>query len=625
MGVAKGEAMKRSAWVRTSVVLVVALAVLVYAHTARFSFVSDDFRYFVNNPYLRDARHWAMFFAPEYWESLNPAEDVAQRPLLALSLSLDGALYGSQSEGFHVTNILLHALASLLAAWAAGVLTRSRAAAVWAGVLFAASPAHVEAVAWIKNRAEIMTTCLALLAIGVYAGRQRRWMIVRSAAASAAYLLTIFAKLGAAGWPLLLVPYERLIRGRRKLAAPCLFTALLLAAGAYCALATGSIGPEAHEQGQGEAERLAAIRRVPLVCTSLTTYLRFSLFGGQSGLYPDASPPAAFSVAAIVVAVALLLAAFYATGDRGQIAFCAILFAAALLPIANLRQLSSRPIALQRAYLPSVALAVVLALALKKSRLNAGLGLALVAASSCLTVGRSFAFEDNTALYGWTVRSAPGRSRPYLMHASNYLKAGRAGSAIKLLNRARALNPASSRTDYRLASAHLKLGHLAEATIAAARAAAKGLGPRARLIQGHCLERIGRLDLAAQYYGIAVKHADTAPMALNNLGNVYCKQNRLARAADMYRRAIDARPEFVEPRVSLGALLVAGKRYRDAVKVLAEAVELCQGREAGVRAKAYFNLALALEGIGDAKRAADWRRRALETGGGAVWQGTPEP
>lgn len=614
--------MKRPQHGRAGALLVIALAVLTYAQTARFSFVSDDFRYFVNNPYLRDARHWGLFFTPEYWDALNPVEGVAQRPLLALSLSLDAAVFGREAGGFHVTNMLLHALAALLVACAVRALTRSRAAAVWAGAMFAVSPAHVEAVAWIKNRAEIIAALLALVATAVYASDRRKWAVARSATACAAYVLTLFAKLGAAAWPLLLAPYERFIRGRRRLILPVVSTVLLLVLGGYVVVAAGTRGPEARKVGAGEVGCAAAARRVPLICTSVVTYFRFSLFGCQPGLYPDASPPA-LSGALVVVGLVLVWAAAQALGNRAQVAFWAAFFAVALLPIVNIRLLPSRPIALQRAYLPSVALAAVLALAVKRSRPNAWLGLALVAVAACVSISRSFALEGNYALYDRTVRAAPGRHQPYLFHASNYLKTGRCSLAIKLLNRARALNPRSSRTDYRLASAYLRLGQVAEAVIAAGRAAAGGLGPRARLLQGHCLERIGRLDLAEQYYALAVKDADTAATALNNLGNVHYRQRRFQRAAEMYRRSIDAQPESVEPRVSLGALLVTTKQYGDAARVLTQAVPLCQGRDARVRAKAYFNLALALEGIGDAKGAADWRRRALETGGGALWQGLP--
>ena len=220
--------MKRPQHGRAGALLVIALAVLTYAQTARFSFVSDDFRYFVNNPYLRDARHWGLFFTPEYWDALNPVEGVAQRPLLALSLSLDAAVFGREAGGFHVTNMLLHALAALLVACAVRALTRSRAAAVWAGAMFAVSPAHVEAVAWIKNRAEIIAALLALVATAVYASDRRKWAVARSATACAAYVLTLFAKLGAAAWPLLLAPYERFIRGRRRLILPVVSTVLLL-------------------------------------------------------------------------------------------------------------------------------------------------------------------------------------------------------------------------------------------------------------------------------------------------------------------------------------------------------------------------------------------------------------
>ena len=103
------------------VVLVVVLAALGYVQTAKFPFVADDKHYIAANPYLRDAGNWALFFAREYWESLHTYRGSAPRPLLALSLSVDGALFGPRPAGFHCTNVLLHAAASVLVAWVAWV------------------------------------------------------------------------------------------------------------------------------------------------------------------------------------------------------------------------------------------------------------------------------------------------------------------------------------------------------------------------------------------------------------------------------------------------------------------------------------------------------------------------
>jgi protein O-mannosyl-transferase len=69
---------------------------------------------------------------------------------------LDERLWGDWAPGFHLTNLVLHAIASSLAAYCALALTRSRGAAILCGLLFAVHPVHVEAVASFANRKDIL-------------------------------------------------------------------------------------------------------------------------------------------------------------------------------------------------------------------------------------------------------------------------------------------------------------------------------------------------------------------------------------------------------------------------------------------------------------------------------------
>ena len=146
------------------------VGVLLYLGTVRNGFVWDD--------------HELLARAPDWVTTWRPVDRV--------TLLIDGALHGSDPSGFHLTNALLHGLASaLVAAVALGTSRRTAAAAV-AGLLFATHPVHVEAVAAVAHRKEslaLVFICATLLA--ARAARARPWLWV---VAATAFLLALGSK-----------------------------------------------------------------------------------------------------------------------------------------------------------------------------------------------------------------------------------------------------------------------------------------------------------------------------------------------------------------------------------------------------------------------------------------------
>jgi hypothetical protein len=92
------------------------------------------------------------------------------RGLSYLTVYLERWLWGAWTPGFRITNILLDALCSSLAALAALVLTRCRWVALLCGLLFAAHPVHVESVASLENRKDLLALALVLGSLLLYQG-----------------------------------------------------------------------------------------------------------------------------------------------------------------------------------------------------------------------------------------------------------------------------------------------------------------------------------------------------------------------------------------------------------------------------------------------------------------------
>lgn len=124
---------------------------------------------------------------PSFWRLLQQP-----RGLTHAFHWLDQALWGDWAPGFHLTSLLLHALAAALAGLAAFAVARSRRVAALTGLLFAVHPVHVEAVASFANRKDLLAMIFAASALILWRGDGRPTL--RYAGAWVCYGLGLLSK-----------------------------------------------------------------------------------------------------------------------------------------------------------------------------------------------------------------------------------------------------------------------------------------------------------------------------------------------------------------------------------------------------------------------------------------------
>ncbi len=124
------------------------IAAAVYLPATRCDYIWDDDDYVLNNPTLRSidglGRIWFEIGAtPQYY------------PLVHTSYWLEYHLWGLEPAGYHLVNLCLHALAAVLL-WRV-LLLLGVPGAWWAAAIFALHPVHVESVAWITERKNVLS------------------------------------------------------------------------------------------------------------------------------------------------------------------------------------------------------------------------------------------------------------------------------------------------------------------------------------------------------------------------------------------------------------------------------------------------------------------------------------
>jgi hypothetical protein len=152
--------------------LAAALAVVtaaVYAPLAGHDFVNfDDNLYVYENPHVRqglsaESLRWAFTsFHASNWH-----------PLTWCAHMLDVELFGLRPAGHHLASLVLHILNALILFFLLGRLTGHPVRAWLVAALFALHPAHVESLAWVAERKDVLSTLFWFLTLAAYAGWAR--------------------------------------------------------------------------------------------------------------------------------------------------------------------------------------------------------------------------------------------------------------------------------------------------------------------------------------------------------------------------------------------------------------------------------------------------------------------
>ena len=182
----------------------------VYGHVITFEFVNlDDQTYVVQNSPVR------MGLTPNgAWWALSTGHASNWHPLTWLSHMLDCDLYGLDPAGHHVTNVLLHMLNTLLLFGMLQAMTATPGPSAFVAAVFALHPLHVESVAWVAERKDVLSTMFGFLCLAAYIAYARRGSIGWYLLVILLLVAGLMAKPMLVTWPLVLLlldiwPLER--------------------------------------------------------------------------------------------------------------------------------------------------------------------------------------------------------------------------------------------------------------------------------------------------------------------------------------------------------------------------------------------------------------------------------
>jgi tetratricopeptide (TPR) repeat protein len=556
-------------------VALVAGVALVYAGVRDHAFLAvDDDVYVVDNPNLRqplDAQAVARAFTSPY--------ETNWIPLTWLSLHLDHAWHGRDAPAFLATNAALHALASVLLFLGLARLTGAAGASGFAAGVFALHPLHVESVAWVAERKDVLAGVFFGLVLVAYA-RSARAPRPRHLGAALALAAGLCAKQSLVPVPLLLVlldfwPLRRIGPGaspRLSLLAAVrekwLLFALSAAAAAIALWAQRSGGAMAH----GDALPLDV--RLANALLAIAAYLRDGLWpSGLAAFYPHPQDAVSRGAAALVLCGILALTALCVRLRASQPQWLVgwLWFLLMLAPTLGLVQVGVQARADRYTYLaltgPALALAVsasAWAGARPVRRRAAAVAAAAILCALAWTARRQVeVWRDTETLFAHAARVTENNFLAEHALGSEKLRRGDAGTAAAHFAAAVRMRPSWAEAHVGLADALFAQGRTDEAILAYERgirlAPRKARGhlrlARALLASGRSAEALGR----ARHALARARPAERAGAHVV-LAAILLERRDAAAAESHYTQALAQQPDLPEALAGRGiAMLLLGR------------------------------------------------------------------
>ncbi|MBM4056497.1 MAG: tetratricopeptide repeat protein [Planctomycetes bacterium] len=146
-------------------ILVSLVSFLAYLNILHHQFVFDDFRVITNNPYIKDWKYLTALFNSDYFKISG---ELSYRPLVTLSYFIDYAIWGLKPFGFHLTNLLIHTLNTVLVFFLIFKITNNLKLATIASLFFSIHPILTETVNSVGFREDLLCATFFLVTLFFY-------------------------------------------------------------------------------------------------------------------------------------------------------------------------------------------------------------------------------------------------------------------------------------------------------------------------------------------------------------------------------------------------------------------------------------------------------------------------
>lgn len=580
--------------VGTSIAVCLFLAAIIlaaYAQTFRFDFVNyDDGPYVYENHLVT-----AGLSVHGIGQAFTGFTSDNWTPLTIISHMADWQFFGPVAGGHHLTNVLFHTLAAMALFLALHQMTGALWRSALVAAVFAVHPLHVESVAWVSERKDVLSGLFFMLTLWAYIRYARRpGSVPRYSMVALFFALGLMSKpvLVTAPFILLLLDYWPLGRFSREAPRKLIVEKLPLLALSVAACFMTWLA-ENHGHAVRSLAKYSLAMRLENSIVSCVVYVGQMFYPAKLALFypfPVDGPSAWLVMAAAVVLAGVTVAVFKRRRHHPWLFVSWWWYLIMLVPVIGIVQVGNQSHADRHTYLPQIGLYLALAWGIGEftakwrwQRAVPGTlaALIIVAFAGAARVQAAY-WKNSITLWSRTLAVTTNNDVAELNLGNALIQTGQSGQAIDHFNQALAINP-------RLAEANASLG-------------------MALRQQGHLDDAIGQLQKA-----LALKPDDAD--FLNNLGNALVQKGEWGEAIREFQKAVDLQPGDADIHNNLGTAFAQKGDVTGAIAQFQDALTLWPGD-----AQAHFNLGNAFLQNGNTDAAISQLRAglAIEPGNAAA-------
>lgn len=532
-----------------SILIITVVSIIVYGNSLKNGFVLDDKYIIESNRTIRSLNNIPGFFIAGYWAGTRYEKESSSlyRPLVITTYAIDYSIWKLKPFGYHLENLIIHTINGLLIFYIVLViLDKKQWPALIVSLLFITHPVHVEAVAGVVGRAELLAALFFLSSFCCYAGnRKLQGSSTGYIVSSVFFGFALLCKETALVLPGIIILYDlyrfKDIKELKKNTVR--YAGYLMMIVLYFIIRYAALGEFFSSAGKGIFYKQTVQARFLTMFRVFVDYIKMLFYpAGLKADYTDYTYSLVLGygvIISILIFITAIIIFLVSYRKNKVVFFSAGWYLICLLPVSNIIPFGA-VMAERLLYLPSIGYCIGLVLLAmegvsdnRRKQLYSGFFIILIMLFSAGTIKYNSRWFSNDTLWEYAVKKTPGNARVHYAVGVVELDKGNYDKAIKEFE-------SSLKMDSDIPEAYNNLAV--------------------------CYNNKKMYDAAIIMTNRAIQHKSDYYEAYINMGNAYNNKGSLKEAIESYNKAVAINPASTDAHYNVGLLLYTTGRKDEALK-----------------------------------------------------------